>query len=162
VTPRRRSALRSFEDETRRFLSNATYADRHPAVAENLDAAFALLATEKLEPDVVTEIGNHLRNAVLEAINDVAGEPPPGEDHPILRLRDRVATMNLAVREAKVVTSVVDLARASLRLDHRLGFPHHAEQHGEPAIVWDELRRAAFASAYACYELARLQERLLR
>jgi hypothetical protein len=162
VTPRRRSALRSFEDETRRFLSNASYAERHPAVADSLDSAFALLATEKLEPEVVVEIGNHLRDAILGAINEVAGDPPPGEDHPILRLRDRVAAEGLAVREGKVVTTVVDLARASLRLDHRLGFARDAEKHGEPAIVWDELRRAAFASAYACYELARLQERLQR
>jgi hypothetical protein len=162
VTARRRSALRAIEDETRRFLASGTYAGRHPAIAENLDAAFDLLATEKLEPEVVVQIGNHLRDALLDAINDVAGEPPPGQDHPILRLRDYLAARGLATREAKVATSVVDLARAALRLDHRLGFAYNAEQHGEPAIVWDELRRAAFSSAYACYELARLRERLHR
>jgi hypothetical protein len=160
VTPRRRSALRVVEDDTRRFLSNGAYAARHEAVAESLDTAFALLAAGKRDPEAIVEVGNHLRDALLRAINDVAGGPPPATvDHPILRLRDYVTALGLATREAKVATAVVDLARASLRLDHRLGSVNEAEAHGEPAVVMDELRRAAFATAFACYELGRLQER---
>jgi hypothetical protein len=159
VTLRRRSALRIVEDETKRFLATVDYAERHAGVAGELDAAFALLSGEKLEPEDIAAVANHLRDALLAAINDMVGEPPPGEDHPMLRLRDFVATRGLAVREAKVATAVVDLARAALRLDHRLGFIRDAEMHGEPAVVHDEVRRAAFATAFACYELGRLQDR---
>jgi hypothetical protein len=159
MTVRRRSALRIVEDDTRRLLSSAAYAEQHPSTAGHLDEAFGLLSSEKLDPETTAAVANHLRNALLTAINDIVGEPPPGEDHPMLRLRDHVATLGLAVREAKVATAVVDLARAALRLDHRLGFIRDAEAHGEPGVVFDEVRRAAFATAFACYELARLQDR---
>lgn len=160
MTPGRDSALGQFEHEVRRLLAGAEYSDAHPGASRFLADAFDLLWSGKTERDVAVRIGDLLSNALVQAIDNLLGPAPPGEDRPLLRLRDFLTMLGLPLREAKVAGAVVELARVALRHDHRLSTIHEEVQQGEPDIVWDELRRAAFATAYACYELDQLAQRL--
>jgi hypothetical protein len=106
----------------------------------------------------VSEIGDHLRKALIDATTDVVGAEAGGEqEKPIQRLRAHVGRLLLPAREAEVLVQVVELARVVLRLDHRLNHIREADQ-GEPEVSWEEMRRAAFATAFACYELDRLRQ----
>lgn len=154
-----RSALGDFEDEVRRTLADAAYAAAHPEAAQALDAAFVLLWSGKTDDEVLRPLGDYLRDALLYAIRDLIGDPPRGPDHPILRLREFLRTSRLPTREAKVMQEIVELVRVSLRLDYRISSVHEQTPHSEPPATWDEVRRAAFATAFACYELDRLTNR---
>ena len=159
MTPGREPAIGQLEDEVRRLLAGSAYNDTHPEAARSLAEAFDLLWSGKTDHNVATRIGDALSNALVQAIDSLLGPAPPGEDRPLLRLRDYLTTLGLPLREAKVAGAVVELARVALRHDHRLSTIHAEVQQGEPDLEWDELRRAAFATAYACYELGQLQSR---
>jgi hypothetical protein len=154
------SAVGDLEGEVRRTLEEGRFAAAHPTAARTLDAAFALLWSGKTDDADVTRLGDLLRDALLVTINDVIGDPPrAGADHPILRLREFLDSRDLVAREAQVLRAVVELARVALRADFRLSSLHDERAQGQPEPQWDELRRAAFATAFACYELDRLTTR---
>ena len=96
----------------------------------------------------------------MDTTTDVVGVGTGGtQEKPIQRLRDLFSTLNVPAREADVLTQVVELARVVLRLDHRLNHIRDEADQGESPASWEEVRRAAFTTALACYELDRLRRR---
>ena len=103
-------------------------------------------------------IGEHLRKALIDATSDIGGSEAQGsQERPIERLRHYVEGLALPAREAAVAAQIVEFARAALSLDQRLNHIRDESDKGEPAMSWEELRRAAFATAFTCYELDRLR-----
>lgn len=152
------SPIEQVEEEIQRVTSGSEYAKDHPGAAHHLHEAFELLWNGQVDDRVVSEIGDHLRKALMDATNDVVGAGTEGrQENPIDRLRSHLERMNLPSREAEVLSQVVELARVVLRLDHRLNHVRDESDKGEPDVSWDEIRRAAFTTAFACFELDRLR-----
>ena len=146
------------EEEVRRLTSSSEYAGRHSGAAHHLHEAFELLWSGRTDNQVVSEIGDHLRKALMDATTDVVGRTAAGQqEKPIDRLQSHVAGMNLPSREADVISGIVELARRVLRLDQRLNHVRDEVDAGHPEASWEEIRRAAFTTAYVCYELDRLR-----
>ena len=148
------------EEEVRRLTSSSEYAGRHSGAAHHLHEAFELLWSGRTDVQVVSEIGDHLRKALMDATTDVVGETAAGQqEKPIDRLQLHVAGMKLPSREADVISELVEFARTVLRLDQRLNHVRDEVDAGHPGASWEEIRRAAFTTAYVCYELDRLRSR---
>jgi hypothetical protein len=154
------SAIEQVEEQVRRFTDGSDFAKAHPGGAHHLREAFELLWGGRTDEQVVSEIGDHLRKALMDATTDVVGSTTSGQqEKPIQRLRTHMDALALPAREADVVAQVVELARVVLRLDHRLNHIRDEADQGEPESSWEEVRRAAFTTALACYELDRLNKR---
>lgn len=153
------SAVEQVEEEVRRVVSGPAFVREHPGAAHHLDEAFELLWGGSTSDQVVSEIGDHLRKALMDATTDVVGPTTGGQERPIQRLQSHIAGLNLPSREAEVVSRLVDLAQAVLRLDHRLNHVRDEVDSGAPGASWEEIRRAAFVTALVCYELDRLTYR---
>ena len=152
------SAIDQTEAQVRRLTSGSEYAEAHPKAAHHLREAFDLLWSGRMGNPVVSELGDHLRKAVMDATTDLVGPDAEGEqEKPIERLRLHVEGLEVPSREAKVVSRIVELAQAVLRLDNRLVHIRGEADEGEPDASWEEVRHAAFATAFTCYELDRLQ-----
>ena len=151
------SAVEQVEEEVHRVISGLEYASRHQGAAHHLSEAFELLWGGRTDDQVVSEIGDHLRKALMDATTDAVGPTSAGgQERPIQRLQSHIAGLDLPSREADVVSQIVELARVALRLDHRLNHIRDEVDSGEPGTSWDEIRRASFATAFVCYELDRL------
>ena len=154
------SPIAQTEDEMMRVVDSAAFAERHAGGAHHLREAFALLYSGRSDEQTVSEVGDHLRKALMDVTTDVVGADAGGQqEKPIKRLENRMADLNLPKREAAVVAQIVGLARVSLSLDHRLTHIRNESDVGEPPATWEEIRRAAFATALGCYELDRLRPR---
>ncbi len=95
----------------------------------------------------------------MDTTSDVVGPDDGGQqEQPIQRLKAHLGGLPLTAREGDVLAQVVELARVALRLDHRLNHIRDEADQGEPAATWEEIRRAAFATALTCYELDRLRQ----
>lgn len=152
------AAIDQVEASVRRIVESSTFAEAHPGAAHHLNKAFALLWGEKTSDQIISEVGDHLRKALMDATTDIVGEGG-SQERPVERLRTHMATLDLSSREVDVVARIVDLAEAALRLDHRLNHVRDETDRGRKEVGWDEVRRASFATALACYELGRLQVR---
>ena len=151
------SAVEQVEEEVHRVISGSEYASRHQGAAHHLSEAFKLLWGGRTDDQVVSEIGDHLRKALMDATTDAVGPTSVGgQERPIQRLQSHIARLALPSREANVLTQIVELARVALRLDHRLNHIRDEVDSGEPGTSWDEVRRASFTTAFVCYELDRL------
>ena len=152
------SAVDQTEAQIRRLTSGPEYAKAHLGVAHHLRKAFDLLWSGQTTVQVVSEVGDHLRKALMDATTDLVGpDAEGGQEKPIKRLRLHLEGLELPSREAEVVSSLAELARAVLRLDLRLVHIRDEADQGEPSASWDEIRRAAFTTAFTCHELDRLQ-----
>lgn len=150
------SAMAQVDQEVRRVVSGDAFAAAHPGAAHHLREAFELLWSGRNNDQVVSEIGDHLRKALMDTTNDVVDDAG-GQERPVQRLEAHIADSALGDREGKVIIQVVELVRTTLRLDHRLNHIRDENDLGEPPATWEEMRRAAFATALACYELDRLR-----
>ena len=152
------SAIDQIEEETRRVISGSEYAEAHPRAAHHLREAFGLLWSGQTNDQIVSEVGDHLRKALMDATTDLVGpDAKGGQEKPIERLRHHLEGLDLPSREAEVVSRIVALAEAVLSLDHRLNHIRDEADKGKPDASWEEVRRAAFTTAFTCYELDRLQ-----
>lgn len=157
---RRGSALDQTENHVRRVTDSSAFAAAHPGGAHHLREAFELLWSGRTDQQTISEIGDHLRKALMDATTDVVGVDSGGQqEKPIQRLKAHLGDLRLPTREAEVLAQIVELSRVVLRLDHRLNHIRDEEDQGEPEATWEEVRRAAFATALACYELDRLRQR---
>lgn len=160
LTEAQGSPLAQTEHEIRHVVDSDAFAAAHPAGSHHLREAFALLWSGRTDEPTVSEIGDHLRKALMDATTEVVGSAAGGaQEKPVQRLKQQLATLNIPAREADVFAQVVELARVVLRLDHRLNHIRDEADQGEPPATWEETRRAAFATALVCYELDRLQAR---
>lgn len=154
------SPIAQVEREVVRLVDSTAFADAHPGGAHHLREAFTLLFSGQTGAQAVSEIGDHLRKALMDVTSDVVGPEAGGaQEQPIKRLEEHIAALNLQRREVAVVVQVIELSRVALRLDHRLNHIRDEADQGEPTATWDEIRRAAFATSLACYELDRLRRR---
>jgi hypothetical protein len=159
---RQGEALAQVEDNVQRLVWGDEFAKAHGGAAHHLREAFDLLWTGRTDDQVVSEVGDHLRKALMDMTNDVVGVETGGkQEQPIDRLDRWLAdSSGMAGREAAVIRSLVELARAVLRLDHRLNHIRDEADKGEPPATWEEARRAAFTTAFVCHELDRASRRL--
>lgn len=142
------------EQVVRSTVDGADFAVGHPGAAHHLAEAFALLWSDNTTPQVIAEIGEHLRGAIIDMANDVA--PDEGSpEKPTVRLRSYLQRLSgtLGEREVAVLERLVDLVDATLRLDQRLTHIRDETGKNRPLRSWDEARRAAFLTGFACYEL---------
>lgn len=151
------AATAQVEDEVLRSLGSKQFAQRSPQAAHHLNEAFELLWGGKTDDQTVSEIGDHLRKALMDATSEVLGDGGPSED-PVSRLKASAAARGRKIgeREAGVLDSLVAMAKAVLSLDHRLNHIRDEADKNLPLLSWDEARRAAFVTALTCYELDRL------
>ena len=158
LTQNEGTAIEQVEEEARRVIDGSEYARAHPRASHHLREAFELLWGRQTGDEVVSEVGEHLRKALMDATSDVVGSEVQGsQEKPIERLRNYLEGLALPAREAAVVSQIVELARAALWLDQRLNHIRDESDRGEPAMSWEEIRRAAFVTAFTCYELDRLR-----
>lgn len=154
--------LTQMDENVRRLVAGGEFAAAHAGAAHHLREAFDLLWEGHADaPQVVSEIGDHLRKAVMDMTNDVVGADAGGrQEQPIDRLKQWLSDLGaLADRERVVIGALVDLTMAVLRLDHRLNHIRDEADKSQPAPTWEEVRRAAFTTAFVCAELDRASHR---
>lgn len=142
------------EEQVQRVIEGDAFAQAHPGAAHHLREAFALLWSGRTDDQVVSEVGDHLRKAIMDLTTDLIGGGGD-QERPIARLTERLNQATVSDRERAVLSQLVELARVSLRLDHRLNHIRDEADQGEPPATWEEVRRAAFATSLVCYELSR-------
>jgi hypothetical protein len=148
------SPVLQVDEQVRRLVSD-DFARKHAAAAHHLHEAFDLLWSQATSDQSVSEIGDHLRKALMDLTSDVVGEDAGLQERPIERLKAWVGERaDLGDRERAVLERLVDLADATLRLDHRLNHVRDEQDKGEEAPSWEELRRAAFTTAFVCHEVS--------
>lgn len=146
--------LTQVEEVVRTTVDGADFARDHPDAAHHLSEAFSLLWSDNTNNQVIAEIGEHLRGAIMDMAHDLSGgEGPP--EKPIEQLRSYLqhSADHLGDRERAVVDKLIELASIALHLDQRL--THIRDEVGKkrPLRSWDEARRAAFSTAFTCYEI---------
>ena len=124
----------------RRLAEGSGFASTHPGAAEHLREAFALVWTGHIDDGTVSEIGLHLRSAVIEVTSTVANTT--GDPEKVgAALKAWVATRPIDDREAAALAELIKVAQTlNNRLTH---IREHAAQ-GRPLKSWNEVRRAAF------------------
>ena len=144
------------EEVVRSMVNGPEFARDHPSTTHHLSEAFALLWTDKTDNQVVAEMGEHLRGAIMDLVDDVADDEDPPEK-PIDRLEDllRSRVDKLGEREIAVLQALVKLVEVALQLDQRLTHVRDESAKDRPLRSWDEARRAVFSTAFACYEIYR-------
>jgi hypothetical protein len=155
-------AVEQTEAQVQRMLEGGAFAKAHPRTAHHLREALALVWDGRDAEEVVSEIGDHLRKALMDITTDIVSADAPGkQEKPIVRLEAWAsARSELSKRETAVLVQLVELARVVLALDQRLNHVRDEADKGVQAPSWDETRRAAFTTAFVCYELARAASRL--
>jgi hypothetical protein len=144
--------MAALEHETRRLADGDEFAVRNATAAHHLREALALLDTaDPTRLEVASELGNHLRSALIDVAQVVTGATIDVEkagDH----LTTWAATQS-ARRDAKVLASFVQLAADVQRLNQRLTHARDEAGKNEPPISWGELRRATLVTSLCCHEL---------
>lgn len=153
---RQGGAIAQVEDTVQRTLSSEAFARAHPGAAHHLSEAFALLWGGSSDQSAISEIGDHLRKAVMDTTTDVLGSDGKDQERPAKRLSAWLrASPSLHSREEEVLTKLVELVDAILKLDQRLNHVRDEVGQGQREVTWEEVCRAAFTTAFVCYELDR-------
>ena len=148
------SSIQQVEEETLKLIESEPFATAHSACTHHLGEAFELLWSGKGDPQTVSEIGDHLRKALMDLTSDLVGTSGAGhQEKPIQRLEQHIERADLGDRERQVLIKTVELAEATLRLDHRLNHVRDEADRGRPESSWPEVRTAAFTTAFVCYQL---------
>ncbi|WP_426573829.1 hypothetical protein [Aquihabitans sp. McL0605] len=150
------AAIDQAHQEVWRAVAGESFAEAHPGASHHLNEAFDLLWKDRLDDQTVSELGDHLRKALMDVVNDVVSGEGGKVEQPVKSLKAWLDTRQIGEREREVVNAVIELARATLRLDHRLNHVRDELELGEPEASMVELRRAAFATAMACEQIGSL------
>lgn len=150
------TAIDQTERAVLRLVGAADYATRHPGAAHHLAEAFDLLRSDRAGQQVTSEIGDHLRKAIMDTVADLLGKD--NQEQPVQQLEQWLAGRgSLHRRERDGLAALIELTRAVLRLDHRLNHVRDEASKGEPEPTHEEIRRAAFLTAVTCHELDRIE-----
>ena len=141
------------ERSARNFVEGAFFAQRHPLAAGHLTKAFELLWSDSLDHKTVSELGGHLRSALIEVVTALAG-PSKDPEAVNARLRDWLAAQESL--EDRSAAALVEYVNAVQHVNQRLTHIRDEEGKGRPTVQWSELRRACFMSSGCCYELGQL------
>lgn len=150
------AAVEQAASEVMRVVQGDAFAAKHAGAAHHLREAFGLVWQDQLDDQAVSEVGDHLRKAIMDIVTDVAASAPGMQEKPIERLKHWVSERDVNSREEAVLAALVDLTLATLRLDHRLNHIRDEADLDEPPASQAELRRAAFVTALLCEQLASL------
>lgn len=150
------AAIDQVEAEVARLVAGDEFARKHSAAADHLNQAMELVWSRRTDDQAVSEVGGHLRHALMDITGDVVGEDGKNPEFPLKRLRPWLEGQDLGERERHVVEHLVELADAVLDLDQRLTHVRDEKGKSRPGVTWDELRRAAFTTAFVCHELSRI------
>jgi len=142
--------------EVERVVRGDAFARSHPGAAHHLSEAYGLMWQDRLDDQTVSELGDHLRKALMDVAKDVVDGDGGKVEQPIQSLQAWLDGRPLGEREREVILATIELARTALRLDHRLNHIRDDVELGEPAASMPEIRRAAFATTLACEQIASL------
>jgi hypothetical protein len=152
----RGSPVDQVEYVVRRTMDGAAFANAHADASKRLAAAFELLWTGAEGPEAIRQIGEHLRAALQCMTTDLVGGIGSNEQV-APRLRELVQHLDVGHREADLLEALVEFVDKATRLDQRLAHNKDEADKGRPVRSFAEVRRAAFATAMACYELHSLR-----
>lgn len=150
------TAIEQTEIMVRTILDGRSFAAEHAHAAHHLNEAFDLLLSGRVDTQTVSEVGDHLRKALMDVTSDIVGLDDGRQEYPIERLKKWLSDRSLKDRERLVIERLIDLADATLSLDHRLNHVRDESDRGRPEPTWPEMRRAAWTTAMVCAELAQL------
>ena len=140
-----------------RLVDSRQFATAHPTVSRLLNEAFELLWSDRSDKLWISEIGDHLRKALMDIVYDLGDNTDTTPEQPVVRLKQHLRSLpHLHQRERKVLEQTIDLTQAVINLDHRLAHVRDEEHKGEGVPTHREVRRAAFLTAVTCYELSEL------
>lgn len=151
-------AIAQTEQTVKSLLDSDAFARSHSGAAHHLNQAFDLLWQDRSDEPTISEIGDHLRKALMDVTDDVVGATVVGgTERPDDRLqRWLTGHESLHHRERDVLAALVTLVDRVLHLDHRLNHVRDEADRNEPPPSRSELRRAAFLTASVCYEIAQI------
>lgn len=151
------SPMAQIEEAARQLLDGDQFAAEHSSAAHHLGEAFDLLWSNATDDTIVSEIGDHLRKALMDVTKDKTSGVAGDHEKPVELLEALVdSKTDLGEREKATLLQLVEFARSVLRLDHRLNHIRDEKDKGRDSVAWPELRRAAFTTALVCYEIAQL------
>lgn len=140
-----------------RMVDSRQFARAYPTASQLLNEAFELLWSDRNDKAWMSEIGDHLRKALMDLVSDLIDDASATPERPVDRLKESLQRLpHLPQRERRVVEQMIDLTQAVISLDHRLAHVRDEEYKGEPIATHSEVRRAAFLTAVTCYELSEL------
>lgn len=145
--------IEQIDERVVRLVDDGGFAQRHPDAATHLRAVFELLNGETAwDNPAITIAGDHLRKALIDVVGAAAALANPDENLERVLRPVRVAA---AQRADTAVAMLIDYVLAVFTLDHAVEHVRDEVHEGrEPAGV-GTIRRAAFLTAVACFELDR-------
>lgn len=147
-------AVAQVENAAARLLASETFGRRFPGAKHHLDEASKLLWHGNTDDQTASEIGDHLRKALMDLTSVIVGDDGGRSEKPVERLEAHLAAADVSERERTVLVDLVGLARSCLRLDHRLNHVRDETDKELPLRGWDEARRAVSVTTLVCAELA--------
>ena len=137
-----------------RLVDSQNFASSHPSASQLLNEAFQLLWSDRSDKSWVSEIGDHLRKALMDTVSDLVDNDDNTPERPVDRLKQGLQRLpHLHERERRAIES---LTQAVISLDNRLAHVRDEEYKGEKVPTHNEVRRAAFLTAVTCVELSEL------
>lgn len=135
------------------LVDDAGFESRHPHAATHLRAVFNMLNGHgPWDVPAVTIAGDHLRKALIDVAGAQAGLANPDEN---LERVLRPARVSAAQRGDTALAMLIDLALAVFSLDHAIEHVRDEIHEGRAPATPETIRRAAFLTTVACYELDR-------
>lgn len=140
-----------------RLVDSQQFASSHPSASQLLNEVFQLLWSDRSDMSWVSEIGDHLRKALMDTVSDLVVKDDNTPERPVDRLRQGLQRLpHLHERERRMIEQLISLTQAVISLDNRLVHVRDEEHKGEPVPTHNEVRRAAFLTAITCVELSEL------
>lgn len=110
----RGTAVVQVEDDVRKIVDGEASATAHAGAAHHLREAFQLLWSGRTEDQAVSEIGDHLRKALMDTVTDVLGADVDGhQERPIERLEAHLKARTVPEREAAASSCTSSNSRGS-------------------------------------------------
>lgn len=151
------SAVEQAAASTVRLVESDQFRSQHPGAAHHLSEAFDLIGSDRRDDPTISEIGDHLRKAIMDLVSNVVPDSTTSTEKPAERLDGWLNDQpDLHDREKKALQSLVVLTRDVMRLDHRLNHIRDENDKGQPSPSYDEVRRAGLLTAVVCAEISRL------
>lgn len=137
-------------ESARRLVEGDGFAAAHAGSAHHISEALALAWSDRTDDQTVSEIGTHLRSAVMDLVSDLVGDRLTDPEQPKKRVAEWLPD-KVGEREAE---ALVNLVEWTVKLANRLAHVRDEIGKGRPLRGWDEVRRAAHLTSVVCFELS--------
>lgn len=148
----RGTPIDTVEQEVFTLVDGEGFSKRHPTAAKHLGEAFEIVRRGVDDMADLTEVGLHLRGALSDVVQASAGLLAPEEN---VDRATKAARRAAVERGDRAVQALITLAESVMDLDHGLTHARDEQAKGRPVADPETVRRAAFLTAVACYELDR-------